>query len=33
MVFAQKQEQNESYTLKDMLLQPEKSDFILSIIK
>ena len=33
MVFAANQEQNESYTFKDMLLQPYKSDFILAIIK
>ena len=33
MVFAENQEQNEYYTFKDMLLQPEKSDLILSMIK
>ena len=30
MLFAENQEQNESYTFKDMLLQPYQSDFILA---
>ena len=33
MVFTENKEQNESYTCNDMLLQPDKSDFILAIIK
>ena len=33
MVFASNQEKNESYNFKDMFLQPDKSDFILSTIK
>ena len=33
MAFAANQEQNSSYIFKDMLLQPEKSDFILAVIK
>ena len=33
MIFSANQEQNESYTFKDMLLQPENPDFILSTIK
>ena len=33
MVFAENKEQNESYTFKDMLLQPEKSDLIIAMIK
>ena len=33
MVFAENQEKNESYTFKDMWLQPEKSYIILAIIK
>ena len=33
MVFAENQEQNQSYTFKDMLLQPDKSDFIIAIVK
>ena len=33
MLFAENQEQNESYTFKGMLLQPDRSDFILDIIK
>ena len=33
MVFAENQEQNESYTFKGMLLQPDRSYFILDIIK
>ena len=33
MVFASNQEQNESYTFKDMILQPYKPYFILAIIK
>ena len=33
MEFLENQEQNESYTFKDMLLQPYKSDFILAMIK
>ena len=33
MVFAEDQEQNESYTFEDMLFQPDKSDLILSMIK
>ena len=32
MVLAENQKRNESYTFKDILLQPEKSYFILSII-
>ena len=32
MVFVEKK-QNESYTFKDMLLQPDKSYFILAMIK
>ena len=33
MVFAENQEQNESYNLKGILLSQDKSDFILSTIK
>ena len=33
MVFVYIQKQNKSYTFKDMLLQPDKSDFILAMIK
>ena len=33
MVFAGNKEQNESYTFKDMLLKPDRSYFILAIIK
>ena len=33
LVFAENQEQNESYTFRKILLQPDKSYFILSIIK
>ena len=33
MVFAENKEQNESYTFTDMLLQPDKWDFILVMIK
>ena len=33
MVFSENQEQNESYTFKDMLLQLKKTDFILAMIK
>ena len=33
MVFVENQEQNQAYTFKDMLLQPDKSDSILSTIK
>ena len=33
MVFAEKQEQNESYIFKDVLLQSDKSNLILDIIK
>ena len=33
MVFAENQEKNGSYTLKDMLLQQDNSDFILSMMK
>ena len=33
MVFTENQEQNESYTFKGMLLQPDRSYFILDIIK
>ena len=33
MVFAENQEQNEYYTFKYTLLQPDKSDFILAMIK
>ena len=33
MVFAENQEQNKSYTFKDALLQPDKSYFILTMIK
>ena len=33
IVFASNQLITESYTLKDMLLQPDKSDFIMSMIK
>ena len=33
MVFAVKQEQNVSHDFKDVLLQPDRSYFILSIIK
>ena len=33
MVSAENQEQNEYYTFKVMLLQPDKSDFILYMIK
>ena len=33
MVFAANQEKNKSYTFKDMLLQPDMSDFILATIK
>ena len=33
MVFSENQEQNKSYNFKDMLLQPSRSDFILSTIK
>ena len=33
MVFAANQEQNESYTFKDIFLQPDKSYFIISMIK
>ena len=33
MVFVANQQQNELYTCKYMLLQPEKSDFIVAMIK
>ena len=33
MVFAENQEKNEPCTFQDMLLQPQKSYFILDIIK
>ena len=33
MVFAENQEQNESYTFKDVLLNTDKSDIILAMIK
>ena len=33
MVFAENQELNQSYAFKDILLQPHKSYFILSMIK
>ena len=33
MVSSENQEQNESYTFKDMLLKPDKSDFIIEMIK
>ena len=33
MIFADNQEQNESYNFRYMLLQPEKSDFVLAMIK
>ena len=33
MVFAENQEQNESYTFKDIFLQPDKSYLILDMIK
>ena len=33
MEFSANQEKNESYTFKDMLLQPDKSDLIPSTIK
>ena len=33
MLFAANQEQNETYTFKDVFLQPDKSDFILAMIK
>ena len=33
MVFVYIQKQNKSYTFKDMLLQPDKSDFILAMIE
>ena len=33
MVFSSNQEQNESYTFKDVFLQQEKSDLILDMIK
>ena len=33
MVFEANQEQNESYTFKDMLFQSDKSNFFLSVIK
>ena len=33
MVFEANQEKNRYYTVKDMLLQSEKSDFILAMIK
>ena len=33
MLFAVKKEQNESYTFRDILLQPSKSDFIQAMIK
>ena len=33
MVFAENQEQNKFYTCKHMLLQPDKSYFIVAIIK
>ena len=33
MLLTANQEQNESYTFKDMLLQPYKSDFVLASIK
>ena len=33
MVFVETHEQNESYTFTDILLQPEKSDFIIVMIK
>ena len=32
MVFSENQEQHESYTFKDMMLQPENSDIIISMI-
>ena len=32
-IFEENQEKNESYTFKDMLLQPDKSNFILAIVK
>ena len=33
MIFVANQEQNESYAFKEMLLQPENSDFILAMTK
>ena len=33
MIFAANQEQNETYTFKDMMNQPDKNDFILAMQK
>ena len=33
MIFIENQEKNESYTFKDILLQPDKSNFIISMMK